>query len=127
MLKPVLLFAGLFLIAGVAGGAIETPKNQPVEITSTGGTTYENGLATAHDNVAIHIGDTDIYADAAQYQFPDTRDLCRRQCPDLSGRHALPDRSRDLQHGYQADSRAGNAHRLYAVLRLGRECHFHLG
>lgn len=67
MLKPVLLFAGLFLIAGVAGGAIETPKNQPVEITSTGGTTYENGLATAHDNVAIHIGDTDIYADAAQY------------------------------------------------------------
>jgi hypothetical protein len=67
MLKPVLLFVGLFLIAGVAGAAIETPKNEPVEITSTGGTTYENGLATAHDNVAIHIGDTDIYADSAQY------------------------------------------------------------
>src|SRR5438270_4547397 len=67
MLKPVLLFAGLFLIAGFAGGAIETPKNQPVEITSTGGTTYENGLATASENVAIHIGDTDIYADKAQY------------------------------------------------------------
>jgi LPS-assembly protein len=67
MLKPVSLFAGLLLIAGFAGGAIETPKNQPVEITSTGGTTYENGLATAHDNVAIHIGDTDIYADSAQY------------------------------------------------------------
>ncbi len=30
-------------------------------------TTYENGLATAHDNVAIHIGNTDIYADYAQY------------------------------------------------------------
>jgi lipopolysaccharide export system protein LptA len=67
MLKPVLLLLGLFLFAGLAGGAIETPKNEPVEITSTGGTTYENGLATAHDNVAIHIGDTDIYADSAQY------------------------------------------------------------
>jgi len=67
MLKPVLLFVGLFLIAGLVGAAIETPKNEPVEITSTGGTTYENGLATAHDNVAIHIGDTDIYADSAQY------------------------------------------------------------
>src|SRR5262249_58013004 len=30
-------------------------------------TTYENGLATARDNVAIHIGNTDIYADYAQY------------------------------------------------------------
>ena len=27
----------------------------------------KNGLATAHDNVAIHIGNTDIYADYAQY------------------------------------------------------------
>src|SRR3954466_5071838 len=67
MLKPLSLFAGLFLIVGSAGGAIETPKNQPVEITSTGQTTYENGLATARDNVAIHIGDTDIYSDFAQY------------------------------------------------------------
>ncbi len=39
----------------------------PIEITSTGETTYENGLATARDNVAIHIGNTDIYADYAQY------------------------------------------------------------
>ena len=67
MRKPVSLLLGLFLSAGLAGGAIETPKNQPVEITSTGETNYENGLATATDNVAIHIGDTDIYADAAQY------------------------------------------------------------
>ena len=38
-----------------------------MEITSTGETSYENGLATARDNVAIHVGDTDIYADYAQY------------------------------------------------------------
>src|SRR2546423_10919380 len=67
MRKPVSLFAALVLAAELAGGAIDTPKNQPVEITSTGQTTYENGLATARDNVAIHIGDTDIYADYAQY------------------------------------------------------------
>src|SRR5256885_1834981 len=67
MRKPVSLFAALVLAAELAGGAIDTPKNQPVEITSTGQTTYENGLATARDNVAIHIGDTDIYADFAQY------------------------------------------------------------
>jgi LPS-assembly protein len=54
--------------------AIDTPKDQPVEITSTGQTTYENGLATARDNVAIHIGDTDIYADYAQYN-PRTHEI----------------------------------------------------
>ncbi len=48
-------------------GEIKTPENDPIEITSTGETTYENGLATARDNVAIHVGDTDIYADYAQY------------------------------------------------------------
>ena len=48
-------------------GEIKTPQNVPIEITSTGETTYENGLATARDNVAIHIGNTDIYADYAQY------------------------------------------------------------
>ncbi|HXY60904.1 MAG TPA: LPS assembly protein LptD [Chthoniobacterales bacterium] len=59
----------LVLIAGIqiAGGATAMPENQPVEITSSGETTYENGLATARDNVAIHVGDTDIYADFAQY------------------------------------------------------------
>jgi hypothetical protein len=64
------LFLGiilLFLATNFVSGAIETPKNQPVEITSSGQTTYENGLATAHENVAIHVGDTDIYADRAQY------------------------------------------------------------
>lgn len=51
----------------LVGAAIETPKNQPIEITSTGETTYEGGVATAHDNVAIHVGDTDIYADKGRY------------------------------------------------------------
>src|ERR1700730_10671273 len=57
----------LFFTIGVAGAATKTPDNQPVEITSTGETNYENGVATARDNVAIHIGDTDIYSDFAQY------------------------------------------------------------
>ena len=48
-----------------------------MEITSTGETTYENGLATARDNVAIHIGNTDIYADYAQYN-PSTHDVALR-------------------------------------------------
>src|SRR5437868_11148237 len=64
-LLPVLVI--LSLAAGFVQAAIEPPKNQPVEITSTGQTTYQNGLAIARDNVAIHIGDADIYADYAQY------------------------------------------------------------
>ena len=58
----------IFLGAGIAGAANNTAsQHDPVEITSTGETTYENGIATARDNVAIHIGDTDIYGDFAQY------------------------------------------------------------
>jgi len=49
------------------GAATNVSDHEPVEITSTGETTYENGVATARDNVAIHIGDTDIYGDFAQY------------------------------------------------------------
>jgi LPS-assembly protein len=67
MRKPVLLLATLLAIAGLTKGEIKTPENAPIEITSTGGTTYENGLATARGNVAIRVGDTDIYADYAQY------------------------------------------------------------
>ena len=58
----------LFLAVGIAGAAQNSAsQHEPVEITSTGETTYENGVATARDNVAIHIGDTDIYGDYAQY------------------------------------------------------------
>src|SRR5947207_7073004 len=53
--------------AGMAGAAANVSDHEPVEITSTGETTYENGIATARDNVAIHVGDTDIYGDFAQY------------------------------------------------------------
>src|SRR6266487_4006014 len=63
----VLLLAAIFASAGLVSGEIKTPQNVPIEITSTGETTYENGLATARDNVAIHLGNTDIYADYAQY------------------------------------------------------------
>jgi LPS-assembly protein len=63
----VLLPVALIVSAGLIRGEIKTPENAPIEITSTGETTYENGLATAHDNVAIHVGNTDIYADYAQY------------------------------------------------------------
>jgi lipopolysaccharide assembly outer membrane protein LptD (OstA) len=63
----VFLIATLLASAGLIQGEIKTPEKAPIEITSTGETTYENGLATARDNVAIHIGNTDIYADYAQY------------------------------------------------------------
>jgi LPS-assembly protein len=58
----------IFLAAGpVIAATSTTSDHEPVEITSTGETTYDNGIATARDNVAIHIGDTDIYGDFAQY------------------------------------------------------------
>src|SRR5438046_3475081 len=63
----ILWVVAVFSSAGLRRGEIKTPQNVPIEITSTGETTYENGLATARDNVAIHIGNTDIYADYAQY------------------------------------------------------------
>src|SRR5438045_4656766 len=56
-----------FLAASGFGAVNSASEHEPVEITSTGETTYENGVATARDNVAIHIGDTDIYGDYAQY------------------------------------------------------------
>src|SRR5437660_164626 len=67
MRTQVLLIATLLASVGLIQGKIKTQENAPIEITSTGETTYENGLATARDNVAIHIGNTDIYADYAQY------------------------------------------------------------
>lgn len=70
----VLLLAAVLASAGLVTGEIKTPQNEPMEITSTGETTYENGFATAHDNVVIHIGNTDIYADYAQYNST-THDL----------------------------------------------------
>jgi len=77
MRTPVLLLASLLASAGLSPGEFKTPENAPIEITSTGATTYESGLATARDNVAIHVGDTDIYADYAQYNT-NTHDVVLR-------------------------------------------------
>src|SRR5436305_6408082 len=65
-----MLVRGIFfmvLATGMVGAANNASDHEPVEITSTGQTTYENGVATARDNVAIHIGDTDIYGEYVQY------------------------------------------------------------
>ncbi|MFN2542914.1 MAG: LPS-assembly protein LptD [Chthoniobacterales bacterium] len=67
MRTPLGSLVALLAAAGLANAAIKTPENLPIEITSNGETKYEEGIATARDNVAIHIGDTDIYADYAQY------------------------------------------------------------
>src|SRR2546430_7311913 len=74
MRTPVRLFFALILTVGVAEGQIKTPEGAPIEITSTGETNYEAGLATARENVAIHVGDTDIYSDFAQYN-PKTHEI----------------------------------------------------
>jgi LPS-assembly protein len=64
---------GLLCACSWAFGQVGTEK-QPVEITAAGDTNYENGLATAHGNVAIHAGDADIYSDKATYN-PKTHDI----------------------------------------------------
>lgn len=70
------LFLALF--AARIGSAAEVEpsalKGQPVEITASGETNYVNGVATARDNVAIHVGDTDIYANYAEYD-PQTHEI----------------------------------------------------
>jgi hypothetical protein len=67
-----MLVWGVFLMFWATGSvnaasSSASSDHEPVEITSSGETTYDNGVATARDNVAIHIGDTDIYGDFAQY------------------------------------------------------------
>lgn len=69
-----LLFALVFARAALGQDPGTSLKGQPVEITASGETNYVNGIATARDNVAIHIGDTDIYADSAQYN-PETHEV----------------------------------------------------
>ncbi|MDQ6809746.1 MAG: hypothetical protein M3Z64_10060, partial [Verrucomicrobiota bacterium] len=67
MRKLACLLLGL-LLAGTLRAEDASPlKGLPLEIISSGDTKYENGIAYARDNVAIHIGDTDIYADSARY------------------------------------------------------------
>jgi lipopolysaccharide export system protein LptA len=73
MRKLLLPVFGLLCAATLAQAEVASTK-QPIEITATGDTNYQNGLATAHGNVAIHAGDSDIYADSAQYN-PKTREV----------------------------------------------------
>jgi len=73
MRKLLLPIFGLLCAATLAQAELASEK-QPIEITATGDTNYQNGLATAHGNVAIHAGDSDIYADSAQYN-PKTREV----------------------------------------------------
>src|SRR2546423_1790974 len=70
LLLPIL---GLLCASSWAFGQAGTEK-QPMEITASGDTKYENGIATAHGNVAIHTGDADIYADSVRYD-PKTHDV----------------------------------------------------
>ncbi|HEX8076551.1 MAG TPA: LPS assembly protein LptD, partial [Chthoniobacterales bacterium] len=73
MRRLVLTVLGLFCACASALGQAGTEK-QPMEITASGDTNYENGIATAHGNVAIHTGDADIYADSARYN-PKTHEV----------------------------------------------------
>jgi LPS-assembly protein len=73
MRRLLLPIFGLLCACASALGQAGTEK-QPMEITASGETKYENGLATAHGNVAIHTGDADIYADSVRYN-PKTHDI----------------------------------------------------
>jgi LPS-assembly protein len=73
MRRLLLPIFGLFCACSWAFGQAGTEK-QPMEITASGDTKYENGIATAHGNVAIHTGDADIYADSVHYD-PKTHDV----------------------------------------------------
>jgi len=63
----------VFCACSWAFGQVGTEK-QPVEITASGDTNYQNGLGIAHGNVVIHAGDADIYSDSATYN-PKTHDI----------------------------------------------------
>jgi LPS-assembly protein len=73
MRKLLLPVFGLLCAVTLVQAELASEK-QPIEITATGDTNYKDGLATAHGNVAIHSGDSDIYADSAQYN-PKTREV----------------------------------------------------
>jgi lipopolysaccharide assembly outer membrane protein LptD (OstA) len=73
MRRLLLSVFAVFCASSWAFGQAGTEK-QPIEITAAGDTNYENGLATAHGNVAIRTGDADIYADKATYN-PKTHDI----------------------------------------------------
>jgi lipopolysaccharide export system protein LptA len=73
-MRKLLLPIFALLCVGTPGRATTISKDQPIEITATGDTNYVDGLATAHGNVAIRAGDTDIYSDSARYN-PKTHEV----------------------------------------------------
>jgi lipopolysaccharide export system protein LptA len=73
-MRPSFLFIFALLFAGSLGQAAVVSKEQPLDITASGDTNYQDGIATAHGNVSIHAGETDIYADSARYD-PKTHEV----------------------------------------------------
>jgi LPS-assembly protein len=74
MRKLLLPILALLAAAPFTPAAEVGTEKQPIEITAAGDTNYQNGIATAHGNVAIHAGDADIYSDSATYN-PKTHDV----------------------------------------------------
>jgi lipopolysaccharide assembly outer membrane protein LptD (OstA) len=74
MRRLILAILGLVCAAPSSRAAEAGTEKQPIEITASGGTNYQDGLATAVGNVAIHTGDADIYSDSATYN-PKTHDI----------------------------------------------------
>src|SRR4051812_7734602 len=74
MRRLLLPIFGLFCASPFAPAAEVGSEKQPLEITSTGETNYQDGIATAHGNVAMHAGDADIYADSVRYN-PKTHEV----------------------------------------------------
>lgn len=74
MRRLILTILGLVLAAPFARAEEVGTEKQPIEITASGSTNYDGGIATAHGDVAIHAGDADIYADSATYN-PKTHDI----------------------------------------------------
>ena len=74
MRRLILPILGLVCAASLAGAAEVGTEKQPIEITASGSTNYDGGIARASGNVAIHAGDADIYADSATYN-PKTHEV----------------------------------------------------
>lgn len=74
MRRLIIPILGLVCAAPFAYAAEVGTEQQPIEITASGDTNYQGGIATAHGNVAIHAGDADIYADSARYD-PKTHEV----------------------------------------------------
>ena len=119
MRKPVFLLLFLLAVARAAAQDLEGPGSLPIEINSTGQTTYENGLATARDNVAIHFGDTDIYSDFAQYDEAKRTIFLKGHVRIYRGISLYTGEQGDLQPRHQGDQCRQHALRHLPLSDLG--------